>query len=594
MKLLFKKDKPVKSENLYGQTPAEIAARAIREDDKAFFAQWIEENYYSDPEVAHAAADALYEQTQSDGGAWALGLLKSVKKTNCSGEVLLFIHSEFFDKYGSVTAFPEVRIPIADAAVEVAEALCRRDGTQTNRQLLSLWYTITAEMRVFADDPALLPKAEADGKRALKINEKLADESGTSQSRAELAWAFNVLGLIYKYMATESSLQKALQYYTRGLEIEEPLAAEPEPEVSQSRIADHLTDIGNVLKALGGKENSDRAASYFNRAVGIYEGLAQEQECDMLLQSLAYCYSCAGELYYYNEMEEADALTRAEELYTKALAVRENLVKMLSTDKACIDLAEVCFKLTRVYHDQGGKEAMQRSYEACERTRAAIEPPETEQIDAALLQRIDMLHWLMGDFCKELGEESDLRRAAEHYTRHVGYAGRLARELGTEEAQKILMNGCIGAGMVYNRLGTREDYERSAAFYGQALEICESLSAAGSSVLEPGNILSCRDGLATALKMLGSPEDLERSIALYTENVKACEEAAEEQGTLDAFHNLARALYNVSSNPALDPALKKEYLTNGIKVVKMLIEKTGDEVYQMMLDRFTGKLEEMD
>ena len=99
--------------------------------------------------------------------------------------------------------------------------------------------------------------------------------------------------------------------------------------------------------------------------------------------------------------------------------------------------------------------------------------------------------------------------------------------------------------------------------------------------------------IAGIYEQLGGKDNLKKALELYQKCLDIKEQLAESESTIDAYDDLAVSLYKVAMHEYTDPKTKKQLLTRGLQVAKMLYDNLPNERYETLVRDFERELKKM-
>ena len=94
-------------------------------------------------------------------------------------------------------------------------------------------------------------------------------------------------------------------------------------------------------------------------------------------------------------------------------------------------------------------------------------------------------------------------------------------------------------------------------------------------------------------EQLGGKDNLQKALELYKKDMEICEQLSASENTINAYDDLAVSLYRVAMHEYTDTKNKKQLLTRGLQVAKMLYDNLPNERYETFVEVFEEELEKM-
>ncbi len=118
----------------------------------------------------------------------------------------------------------------------------------------------------------------------------------------------------------------------------------------------------------------------------------------------------------------------------------------------------------------------------------------------------------------------------------------------------------------------------------------EKLSASENTSESKRDLSVSYEKVAGIYEQLGGRENLNKALELCQKYLELSEQLAESESTIDAYDDLAVSLYKVAMHEYADKQTKKQLLTRGLQVAKMLYDNLPNERYKTFLVVFYREL----
>ncbi len=246
-------------------------------------------------------------------------------------------------------------------------------------------------------------------------------------------------------------------------------------------------------------------------------------------------------MLYEDKMHLKEAL----ELYTKALALSEELAAADNTIQSRRDLAIDRGNLASAYEELGEKEGLQK---ALELRRSAVslyeenakEDPSPEHIRAwaFALRNLGLL------FC-QLGKEQNIRMGISCLTRAYEIQKSLCGREPARENEDILVRLIQSLGEQYLQKAGKEDIQKAQELYENALKIRRKLAAEKHTWENLRNLALACIGLGRLHLTKSSREDLDQAARLYQEAYEIRSFLAEKLQTPQSRRELSSVCYSL-------------------------------------------------
>lgn len=348
----------------------ELAYHLIKARDQEKFVNYVEKEICQGTDNKLLIKD-ITSLCHEDGGAWIAQVIRECNRV----EFVKFISKELRTMFSAEGADVDIREKLVLAVVEATEAFYEESQTEENKYELSVAYSRLGKVYELKGDGRAIDYFE----KSLILSEALAEEIKSIDRRVDVGIDYRMLANAHEIFDNDKELKKSLFYCQKSIDLLESVIKDHESsrarislgwsykrmgdfygnlkekklsekhyeacrkirecvvkeEASERNVID-LCSIYDILASNYKEDNcSEKALELYEKMISYYENIVRENRTLDNMKKLAWAYSDAGFLYYFDENtdKKGQALTCFEKsapIFEEVLRQKENMYMLWS------------------------------------------------------------------------------------------------------------------------------------------------------------------------------------------------------------------------------------------------------------------------
>lgn len=583
--------------------------------------------------IAAAARDAA-EQTLADDGAWLLDLLHQGQALAVGEEFINFLSYSYPQgfRFSSVKALA-LQQKVLSEALAFARQLAQADPGTRHQERVAECCEALAVVHTSLGTREDQMLSQQYRQEALEIMQRLSEED--PDMRQILALRYYRLGQSYANTDDVRSLHKALELHEKALHIRrEDYAAHPVYYHCRT-LASSCYSVAGVCKSLGGRENLEKALALYQEGQALLQKLFDREQTLETRHDMAV--SCQNIGHICIRLGGQENIQKALEAQLACAAHCEELVRLRGSVADRRFYASACDDVGSCYARFDEKALMPKAL-AWHRKAAAIGESLLQEVDTPEIVRlVATIYISIGDDHKELFTPEDLQQAKEQYGKGLALLEKLAQRLQTIPALVDYSTALERMGDVLRHIGGPENIWAALAYYEKALAELQQLAPRLSKPQSLRSLVIIHDRFGSTYELLheqekameaylkqiayaeeivqvadtpesrqlltwsysnasilysrmGGVENARKALELNRKSLQMRRELARELRTVLAYDQLATVMFRVAISRFVEKEEQAALLTEGKEIAEMLYRRTGNDRYQILLDRYTSAL----